>query len=622
MALQQPQWNLTDKQYRSNFDLYVTVRGYRIVDLCGYEVPSSSTQAIDHVRFGVIWEKWDGLEGAFHWSAHHTPVADYQGIHNQRTAEGYRPVRISGHTVLDDVFIASIWEKSTRTDREEQWGIPYGELYSKINEIRSNGQRVVDVTVYPGPANDTKCALIWENSDGRDWAVVESLATAYQHDFESLIGEGYRPVRVFGHRRSNPGGQPDTHRFISLWERENGASWIPLYARHGVTDLTVASEVPLKRMAGYRMVALGGFNAAAKPEILARFCPIWERREMNPVISNLVRRFLVKYNVPGLSVAVAKGGQLVYAQGFGYADKTSLEGVKNSSLFRIASASKPITATAVMKLASEGSLAPADLVFGSMGWLNGFDASLDPKFKEITVRHLLEHSCGGWANDSSDPIYVNPSFTHKQLIAWVLSHRPLQNPPGLKFAYSNFGYCLLGRIIERASGKPYEAYVRDNILGPCGITDMYIAGNTVAERRAGEVTYYDQAGGNPYGIPVTRMDSHGGWLGTATDLVKFMSKLPDLLDSGWLDYMTKPSGLSGSDGYALGWRNYNGSMYHGGDFAGTNSYLARTADGYCLAVLTNTRKRDSADLDNVEKNSLIGLGHLMWSIRDQVDLWT
>ncbi|MGW6518229.1 serine hydrolase [Streptomyces sp. NPDC054962] len=621
MTLQQPQWNLTDQQYRSNFDVYVKVRGYHIADLYGYEVPSNSTQEIDHARFCVIWEKWDGPEGAFHWSAHHTPVADYQGIYNQRIAEGYRPVRISGHTVLGNVFLASIWEKSTRSDRDAQWGIPYGELYSKINELRSNGQRIVDVSVYPGPANDTKCALIWENSDGRDWAVMESLATAYQHDFESLTGEGYRPIRVFGHRRSNPGGQPDTHRFISLWEREDGALWVPLYARHGVTHLTVASEVPLKRMAGYRMRTLGGFNAAIKPDILARFCPAWERREKHPVISNLVRRFMVKYDVPGLSVAVAKDGQILYAQGFGYANKASLEIVNNSSLFRIASASKPITATAVMKLASEGVLSPADLVFGSMGWLNGFNASLDPNFKEITVRHLLEHSCGGWANDNNDPMYVNPSFTHKQLISWVLANRPLQNKPGKKFAYSNFGYCLLGRIIERATGKPYDTYARGSILGLCGITDMYIAGNTVAERRVGEVTYYDQAGGNPYGIPVKRMDSHGGWLGTATDLVKFMSKLPDLLDASWLDYMAKPSGVPGSDGYALGWRNYNGSIFHNGDLAGTNSYVARAADGYCLAVLINTRKKDSADPDNVEKNSLVGLGHLLWSIRDQVDVW-
>ncbi|MFJ4953140.1 serine hydrolase [Streptomyces sp. NPDC088760] len=621
MALQQPQWNLTDAQYRSNFDLYVKVRGYRIVDLCGYEVPSGSTKVIDHAQFGVIWEKWDGLEGAAHWSAHDTPVADFQGISNQRIAEGYRPVRISGYTVLGQAFLASIWEKSTRTDRNAQWAIPYGELFSRIHEIRSNGQRIVDVSVYPGPANDTRCALIWENSDGRDWVVMESLATAYQHDFESLTGEGYRPVRVFGHRRDNPGGNPDTHRFISLWEREDGAAWVPLYARHGVTHLTVASEVPLKKMAGYRMVALGGFNAAIKPDILARFCPIWERREVRPVISNLVRRFMVKYDVPGLSVAVAKDRHLLYAQGFGYADKTSLEGVSSSSLFRIASASKPITAAAVMKLASQGSLAPADLVFGSTGWLNGFDASLDPKFKQITVRHLLEHSCGGWVNDNSDPMYVNPAFTHQQLISWVLKHRPLQNKPGTKFAYSNFGYCLLGRIIEKATGKPYDTYVRGSILAPFGITDMYIAGNTVAQRRAGEVTYYDQGGDNPYGIPVTRMDSHGGWLGTATDLVTFMSKLPDLLDADWLHYMTKPSGLPSSDGYALGWRNYNGSIFHNGELAGTDSYLARTADGYCLAVLINTRKRESADPDNVEKNSLIGLGHLMWSIRDQVDVW-
>ena len=83
--------------------------------------------------------------------------------------------------------------------------------------------------------------------------------------------------------------------------------------------------------------------------------------------------------------------------------------------------------------------------------------------------------------------------------------------PGEKFVYCNFGYCLLGRIIEKMMGQHYDDAVRHLVLQSCGVTDMEIAGNTLAQRRRGEVKYYGQ-GDNPYDMNVTRMDSHGGWI--------------------------------------------------------------------------------------------------------------
>ncbi|WP_185921578.1 hypothetical protein [Streptomyces sp. WAC06614] len=77
-----------------------------------------------------------------------------------------------------------------------------------------------------------------------------------------------------------------------------------------------------------------------------------------------------------------------------------------------------------------------------------------------------------------------------------------------------------------------------------------------------------------------------------------------------------------ADHHALGWQTYGGSIFHTGDLPGTNSFMARTADGYGLAVLTNTRRKAPTDPGNVEENSLLGLGHPMWSLRDQVDAWT
>src|SRR6266480_7240914 len=85
--------------------------------------------------------------------------------------------------------------------------------------------------------------------------------------------------------------------------------------------------------------------------------------------------------------------------------------------------------------------------------------------------------------------------------------------PARFMLYSNFGYCLLGRVIEKLTAQKYSAHVQRTIFSLCGITDMQIAGNTLRERATTEVTYYKRGWGNPYGMNVAREDSNGGWIG-------------------------------------------------------------------------------------------------------------
>ena len=84
---------------------------------------------------------------------------------------------------------------------------------------------------------------------------------------------------------------------------------------------------------------------------------------------------------------------------------------------------------------------------------------------------------------------------------------------------------MLGRVIEKLSGQTYEQYIKDHILKRCGIVDMQIAGNTLSERAAREVKYYKQILGDPYGMDVARMDSHGGWIATPGDLTTFFTHI-------------------------------------------------------------------------------------------------
>lgn len=322
---------------------------------------------------------------------------------------------------------------------------------------------------------------------------------------------------------------------------------------------------------------------------------------LDPIAQNA----LLNGKVPGVSVAIAKEGKLVFAKAYGVADPSTGEAMTADHRLRIASVTKPITATAIMGLIEQGQLSLSDTVFGE-GALLGTDygtQQYSSRLQAITLQHLLEHTAGGWTNAPPDPMFQQPDLDVDTLISWVLDNRPLDNDPGTNWAYSNFGYCLLGRVIEHVTGQSYADYVRDAVLAPCGITDMEIAGNTLDERRDNEVVY-DASNtppqlGKPYEIPVARMDSHGGWIGTATDLLRFAVRVdrfptvPDILTDSTIAVMVMPSAAKPAadekhPGYAKGWNvNIYDNWWHDGKLSGTQSFLVRSHDGFCWAAIAN-----------------------------------
>ena len=348
-----------------------------------------------------------------------------------------------------------------------------------------------------------------------------------------------------------------------------------------------------------------------------------ERKRMQVVAEEFMRKFAA----PGLSVAMAREGTLVYEEAFGFASREERETVSPSNLFRIASVTKPITSAGIFTLVEKGKLSLQDAVFGS-GAILGNNYGTEPYkpfIREITVDHLLTHTSGGWPNNANDPMFQFPQFSHAELISWTLDNRPLEHPPGEHFAYSNFGYCVLGRIIEKIAQVPYDQYIHEQVLHPCMIENMRIAGNTLAQRSPNEVRYYGQEGEDPYAMNVTRMDSHGGWLASAGDLVRFAANLggmnpkPGLLRQDSITIMSTPTAANppGEEvKYARGWNvrnNGRGNWWHDGSLPGTTSILVRTAKGFCWAALTNTR-RMAEDIN-------LALDQVVWDMARQVRGW-
>ncbi|HEY8388179.1 MAG TPA: serine hydrolase [Parasegetibacter sp.] len=329
-----------------------------------------------------------------------------------------------------------------------------------------------------------------------------------------------------------------------------------------------------------------------------------------PRVDSAIRAYMAAYGVPGASIAITKNGKLVYSKGYGYADEKENRLVNDSSLFRIASISKTFTALSILQLVQQGKLSVDDRVFGKNGILGKKYRinNNDTRLADIRVRHLLNHTAGGWKNGRNiDPIFLNDSFSTDAQIRWTLANQLLDTVPGVQYAYSNFGYWLLGEIVSVISGMKYEDYVKKNILKRVQIEDMDLGETQPEKRKANEVTYYGQ-------IPtqstnnwnMRRIGAAGGWIATARDLVKYLAAIEGkggneaLLSKQLVDSMTTLPDVPGTN-YAFGWRVNNGNWWHQGSLPGTGTQLLRGANGVSCAFLCNSRGLGSHFFTDMEK---------------------
>ncbi len=351
-----------------------------------------------------------------------------------------------------------------------------------------------------------------------------------------------------------------------------------------------------------------------------------------------MKEIMAAHNIPGGSLAVVKGGMLVYARGFGYADREAKTPVQPESLFRIASVSKPITAVAIMKLAEAGKLKLDDKVLDYIDAepFVAEDRKIDERWNQVKIAHCLAHT-GGWDRGVSyDPMFQALRMSREMKVplpiepAHIIRYQrgmPLDFDPGSRYAYSNFGYSLLGRVIEKVSGKSYEQHVKEEVFAPLGITSPRMGKSLESERAEGEVKYYvvddgrgiavtGPSGGNedekvPVSYGVWRqetLDAHGGWIASTIDLAKFGAAL-DLVDVGKATRgkllsadsardmlmprveMKNPEGkVTGRYGY--GWmlkqdETLGDYAAHGGALACTAASLIHFQDGLNVAVLFN-----------------------------------
>lgn len=342
--------------------------------------------------------------------------------------------------------------------------------------------------------------------------------------------------------------------------------------------------------------------------------PIMDSTISNPEFDKDIEKFLNRWDIKGASVAVMKDNRLIYSKGYGVTNEETQESVRTKHLFRIASASKLITAITIMKMVDDGIIDLEENIFGENGIFSHFNEMKDPKHKNIKVKHLLNHK-GGWSWRDGDFMFQASKIkrimelegppSEDDIIEFVLKHRRLRYKPGTQYAYSNFGYMLLGKIIEQKTGSSYEDYVVSTILEPNGIYGMRISGNYEWERRPFEVHYYNHPGayqfqsfdGNyesvekPYGgSDINTLGAAGGWIANASQLAKLVALIDPHNDFQLLSKESRElmvSGNSYKDAY--GWKGARGENYwRTGTLAGSACFIQRKDDGYSYAVILNS----------------------------------
>ncbi len=326
--------------------------------------------------------------------------------------------------------------------------------------------------------------------------------------------------------------------------------------------------------------------------------------EKRVAIEKAVSNFMAANSVPGISVAVVQNGELAWSEGFGMADLENFVPASPTTLYRLGSISKPITATAILQLSERGKL---DLDAEVQKYCPAFPKKEWP----ITTRELLGH-LGGIRHYNQDGKGDIPEDSAKHFATMeeslkIFAADPLVAKPGTKFHYSTYGYTLLGCVLEGASGEKYVDYVKENIFEPAGMEETRDDDFFAIVPHRTRFYHKDSAGlvqnagvlDSSYKIP------GGGLISSADDMARFeiavlANKLvkPATREMMWTPQ--KPADGSPDD-YGLGWgtlKKYGLNLVgHDGAQQGTSTAISLAPEkGAGVVVLANMDDVDALEL--------------------------
>jgi CubicO group peptidase (beta-lactamase class C family) len=585
--------DLSPADYQTAFNRWTSPPyGLRLTCVSAYDLGAGP-------RYTALWTQ---QSGPGYYALNGLTADQFNAANSSYQSQGFQPVFISAFTSGGAHYYNGIWEYQPRATTAAEVDLTGATLTGQILAKASQGYTLTYVTTFTDNATSLYAA-IWTKGSSTIQCAYGLPVDQYQTQFNTLTAQGYRLTAVTTSLNGT------TLLYSAVFEQPFGAAW---YNYIGISETNYAGETLNAYYTGYRptFVSVYTNNNQIVHNATWTYNGSGDPGFAQPIY-NAVADYMRTNGVPGLSVAVSRNGRLVFAKGFGLADQNADLWVNPHHRFRIASVSKPFTATAMLRLRDAGTLTSLDdLVFGNnqlLGTLYGTPPYTTWE-QAITVRHLLSHTTG-WLSDGQ--LWNNAYGTdHAAIIGWQLDNVDPTYFPGTYYQYQNIDFCVAGRVIEQLSGLTYEQYVQTQVQAPCGITDMELGNQTLAGRKPNEVVYYQApASGDPYvTIDPHRMDANGGWIARPLDLLLLLRRIDgdpahtDIISSNRVTEMQ--TGSSPNPGYGLAtilggsWWGHNGCM------DGTISFLVHRNDGFEFAVVCNIRP------DNDE---------CAWNLRNAID---
>lgn len=215
--------------------------------------------------------------------------------------------------------------------------------------------------------------------------------------------------------------------------------------------------------AAFLMVNCGNKSETSSEDILKGET----EAQLDTTLTPFIEEAMQAYDLPGFAIGIVKDNEVVYARGFGYKNIDTKKPVTNTTLFHMASISKPFVATAVMQLVEQGKI---DLEAPVTTYLPYFKLD-DKRYTDITIQQMLSHISG--MPDVEDYEWDNPQYDEGALERYVrsLAGKKMRFDPGESFAYSNMAYECLGDVIAKVSGMSFADYEKKYILDPAGMKE-------------------------------------------------------------------------------------------------------------------------------------------------------
>lgn len=611
----------------------LTPLGYRMIALSIYGTTSN-------LQYAAVWVNRAGPAVA---AFHGLNATDYQTFSDTWTPLGYRPKILTAMGTAGNPRFAGTFEL-TNAPGWHSHGLTEAEFWNERNTAQTSGWDVTAVDVY-GSAADPRYIASFGPVNAGQAEVVSTSVSGFQTHFDALAAGHNRPALV---------GFNDSNRFVSLWRSNDVGDWV---SHHDMTSAEYQTNFDTYILQNRYPISVQASGSGSG----RRFAAVWAPSDLplaptwtaiGPTVPQFApfdawaQNWMAQTGTRAASLAIVRNGRLVHARGY----TRALPGypvTQPTSLFEIASCTKPLTSIAMHQhFADPGAnVAPSDTM---LSWFPTVIAN-DPQCGQITLAHLLTHR-GGWdRNLTPDPMVgidktIADAFSQSLPISkgliyrYVVGTQSLDFAPGTQSQYSNFGFSVLGQVLERCNpGLSYAQIMQQRVFAPLGITRARIADSDALH--PGEVRYHPWTpmlsrsvlddsqpwcSGQYGALNKENMDAHGAWVMAAPDYAKVLAAFdlgasnpllgPTATDDMWTlvpGYSTLMRGWF-LENVADGLGGQVEMYHHNGRLYGAVSFIARRADGLSFVFLTNG-----------DRNNLSGSTHgeQLSNIANTISLW-